>query len=66
MASLATITKHLCCSQLERELAKMRVLPRRILITHPKPQYYEQIRREIEAVGIRQMEMLRDGAVYEL
>jgi len=66
MESLATITKHLCCSQLEHELAKMAVLPKRILITHPKPQYYEQIKREIEAIGIRQMELLRDGAVYEL
>lgn len=65
MESLATITKHLCCSQLERELSKMSVLPKRILVTHPKPQYYEQIRREVAAVGIRQMELLRDGAVYE-
>lgn len=66
MESLAATTKHLCCSQLERELAKMAVLPKRILITHPKPQYYKQIKREIEAIGIRQMELLRDGAVYEL
>jgi len=66
MESLATITKHLCCSQLEQELAKMAVLPRRILITHPKPQYYEQIHREVKAMGIPQMELLRDGADYEL
>lgn len=66
MESLATLTKHLCCSQLEIELAKMPVLPKRILITHPKPQYYEQIRREVEALGIRQMELLRDGNLYEI
>lgn len=65
MESLATLTKHLCCSQLEKELAKMAVLPKRILITHPKPQYYEQISKEIASLGIRQMELLRDGNVYE-
>lgn len=66
MESMATLTKHLCCSQLEQELAKMAVLPKRILITHPKPQYYDQIRREIEALGINQMELLHDGAVYDI
>lgn len=65
MESLATLTRHLCCSQLEQELAKMAVLPRRILITHPKPQYYEQISLEVTALGIRQMELLRDGSIYE-
>lgn len=66
MASMATLTKHLCCSQLEQELAKMPILPKRILITHPKPQYFDQIQREIEALGIRQMALLHDGAVYDI
>ncbi|MGB4598654.1 MAG: 3',5'-cyclic-nucleotide phosphodiesterase [Trichlorobacter sp.] len=65
MASMATLTRHLCCSQLEQELAKMAVLPTRILITHPKPQYYAQIREEVDALGLGQMELLRDGNVYD-
>lgn len=64
--SLALLTQHLCCSLLETELAKMPVLPRRILITHPKPQYYQQIRDEIARMGIRQVELLRDGTIYDI
>lgn len=63
---LALLTKHLSCSLLEKELAKIAVLPKRILITHPKPQYYERISREVAALGIDGMELLHDGAVYEL
>ncbi|CAH2031625.1 3',5'-cyclic-nucleotide phosphodiesterase [Trichlorobacter ammonificans] len=63
---LALLTKHLCCSLLEKELAKIPVLPKRILITHPKPQYYGQIRREIEMLGIKQVELLRDGTIYDI
>lgn len=63
---LALLTKHLCCSLLEKELAKIPVLPKRILITHPKPQYYGQIRREIERLGIKQVELLRDGTIYDI
>lgn len=63
---LALLTQHLCCSLLEKELAKISELPKRILITHPKPQYYEQIRDEIAQMGIRQVELLRDGTIYDI
>lgn len=64
--SLALLTQHLCCSLLEKELSKMAVLPKRILITHPKPQYYQIIKAEIEQMGIRQLELLRDGTIYDI
>ena len=64
--SLALLTQHLCCSLLEKELSKIKVLPERILITHPKPQYYAQIRDEIQQLGIRQVELLRDGTIYDI
>jgi ribonuclease BN (tRNA processing enzyme) len=63
---LALLTQHLCCSLLEKELAKMDVLPRRILITHPKPQYYQLIKEEIQQMNIKQLELLRDGNIYEV
>ena len=63
---LALLTQHLCCSLLEKELAKIAELPKRILITHPKPQYYEVIKKEIYQMGIRQIELLRDGTVYDI
>lgn len=65
MESLALMTGHLSCSLLKAELAKIRELPRRILITHPKPQYVDTIRTEIMALGLPQVELLRDGALFE-
>lgn len=64
--SLALLTQHLCCSLLEKELAKISVLPKRILITHPKPQYYDQIKHEIATLGLKQVELLRDGTIYDI
>jgi ribonuclease BN (tRNA processing enzyme) len=66
MESLALMTKHLTCSLLRVELDKIDRLPKRIFITHPKPQYYDNIRAEIESLGRTEIELLHDGAVFEL
>jgi ribonuclease BN (tRNA processing enzyme) len=66
MVELALLTKHLTCSLLKTELAKIEVLPRRIFITHPKPQYYDVIRQEVESLGIPGIELLHDGTVFNL
>jgi ribonuclease BN (tRNA processing enzyme) len=66
MQSLAELTKHLTSSMLVKELAKIEVLPKRILITHPKPQYFDQIHKEVNALAIDGLELLRDGSVYEI
>lgn len=42
------------------------VLPKKILITHRKPQYYDRIRKEIEDLAIDWVELLRDGSVYDI
>jgi ribonuclease BN (tRNA processing enzyme) len=66
MEDLALLTGHLTCSLLRVELKKIARLPKRILITHPKPQYYEIIRTEIEGLGLKEIELLHDGVVFEL
>jgi len=66
MESLALVSKHLTSSMLIDELAKIAELPKRILITHPKPQYYDIIRREIECLEIQGIELLHDGSVYDI
>lgn len=66
MKDLAEVTKHLTASMLVEELAKIEVLPKRILITHPKPQYYDLIHKEVEGLAISGVELLRDGSVYEI
>ncbi len=66
MKELALLTKHLTTSMLVEELAKIDVLPKRILITHPKPQYYDRILKEVEALTIAGVELLHDGSEYEI
>jgi len=66
MRDLALLTKHLTASMLIEELAKIDVLPKRILITHPKPQYYDLIHKEVAGLAIAGVELLRDGSVYEI
>jgi ribonuclease BN (tRNA processing enzyme) len=66
MEPLALLTKHLTCSLLSSELEKIAVLPKRILVTHPKPQYYDIIRSEIECLGLKEIELLHDGALFEI
>jgi len=66
MESLALLTKHLTCSLMRKELAKMTTMPKKILITHPKPQYYDTIRREIAELGLSQIELLHDGSVFQI
>ena len=41
-------------------------LPKRILVTHPKPQYYDIIRTEIERLGLKEIELLHDGTVFDI
>jgi ribonuclease BN (tRNA processing enzyme) len=66
MESLALLTKHLTCSLLRTELDKITTLPKRIFVTHPKPQYVDIISSEIEALGLKGIELLHDGAVFEI
>jgi ribonuclease BN (tRNA processing enzyme) len=66
LQNLAQLTKHLTVAMLTEELAKIPVLPKRILVTHPKPQYYDQILREVNDMSIAGVELLRDGSVYDI
>ncbi len=66
MEETARLTGHLTPRLLGMELGKVAKLPPRVLVTHPKPQYYDTIRTELVALGIPRLELLRDGNVYEL
>lgn len=66
MERMALLTGHLTARLLLAELGKIRTLPPRILITHPKPQFYRTIADELAALGVPQLELLRDGSRYEL
>jgi hypothetical protein len=47
-------------------LDKIAILPKRIFITHPKPQYFDIIRSEVAALGLKEIELLHDGAIFEI
>lgn len=66
MEKLSLLTKHLTCSLLSKELEKCEILPERIFITHPKPQYYERIRQEVSQLGLKNVELLSDGSIYDI
>jgi ribonuclease BN (tRNA processing enzyme) len=66
MQEIALLTKHLTCSLLKTELKKIERLPSRILITHPKPQYFSIIKREVASLGNPAIELLHDGAVFTI
>lgn len=66
MTDLALLTKHLTCSLLNKELQKIVVPPKRILITHPKPQYYDLIRSEVARMGVEGIELLHDGMIFNI
>jgi ribonuclease BN (tRNA processing enzyme) len=65
MAEVALMTGHLTPCLLRQELLKCRTLPGRILVTHLKPQYHDQIRDELGMLAIPGIELLSDGRCYE-
>jgi cAMP phosphodiesterase len=66
MEALAGKTGHMTPAMLVAELMKIKTLPGRIFITHPKPQYIKQIRKEIARLGMQQIEILQDGKSYRV
>lgn len=66
MEEMAIMTGHLTAGLLGAELKKMKVLPDRILVTHPKPQYISTIIKELGKLGHGNIELLKDGEVYEI
>jgi ribonuclease BN (tRNA processing enzyme) len=66
MEALANKTGHLTARLLLKELAKLKDSPEKIFITHPKPQYIGQIRKEIRNIGSRNISLLEDNKVYDI
>ncbi len=66
MEMLAKKTGHLTSKLLVGELKKMNGFHGRIFVTHPKPQYIDRIEKEIRRIDGCDIEMLKDGHVYEI
>ncbi len=66
MEEMAEMTGHLTASLLETEIKKMRNVPGRIYITHPKPQYLDTILAELKSLRVTGVELLRGGEMLEV
>ncbi len=61
MEAIALKAGHLTPGLMRRELDKMNPLPKKIYVTHMKPQLSKLIKRELEGLKIRNLTCLRDG-----
>jgi ribonuclease BN (tRNA processing enzyme) len=66
MRRMAVMTGHLTAGLLKEELKKMSGIPRKILVTHPKPQYLERIRQEIGNLGMSNIKLIKEGREYRI
>jgi ribonuclease BN (tRNA processing enzyme) len=61
MGEMAIKTGHLTTRLFREELLKIREMPERIYITHPKPQYFKTIQAELQRLRLDNLTLLRDG-----
>jgi cAMP phosphodiesterase len=66
MNDFALLTGHLTPSLLSNELLKLKTLPSLILITHPKPQFRDQIISELSQLQFPGIRLMSDGDEYYL
>ncbi|HIJ59545.1 MAG TPA: 3',5'-cyclic-nucleotide phosphodiesterase [Nitrospirae bacterium] len=66
MKELALLTGHLTSELMKQEIDKINPKPERIYITHPKPQFINQIKQELSALKLKNLSMLKDGAILKL
>jgi ribonuclease BN (tRNA processing enzyme) len=66
MEETALKTGHLTPQLLKKELLKMKHVPKRIYVTHAKPQYLRAINLELRRLRINNLKLLKDGESIEL
>ena len=66
MGEMAIKTGHLTTRLFREELLKIREMPERIYITHPKPQYFKTIQAELQRLRLDNLTLLRDGQIIRV
>jgi len=66
MKEMAIMTGHLTPRLLAEELLKIHCLPEIIYITHPKPQYIDTIKTQLQKLKIRNLRLLHDGETIRI
>ena len=62
MEEFAIKTGHLTPQLLKKEILKIKSLPEKIYITHPKPQYLKTIKTQLQHLKLRNVGLLRNGS----
>ena len=63
MSDMAALTGHLTSRLLKAEIRKIKQMPDRIYITHPKPQHLKVIRTELAKLRMKNLTLLKEGDV---
>jgi ribonuclease BN (tRNA processing enzyme) len=63
MKEIAINTGHLTPQLMKDEIKKICKMPQNIYITHPKPQFFELIKKELKLLKLRNLKMLKDGEI---
>jgi ribonuclease BN (tRNA processing enzyme) len=66
MSSLAIKTGHLTPDLLRKEILQISPMPELICITHPKPQYFSTIKRELQQLKLKSLKILKDGDIIRI
>jgi ribonuclease BN (tRNA processing enzyme) len=66
MEKEAIRTGHLTPWLLRMELSKMKHVPKKIWVTHVKPQYFETIHSELGKLGVSNLRLLKDGETIKV
>lgn len=66
MRDMAAITGHLTSRLLKEEIRKLKQMPDRIYITHPKPQHLKVIKAELAKLRMKNLRLLKDGDVIKI
>jgi cAMP phosphodiesterase len=66
MRNMAVTTGHLTPELLREELKKIPEMPDHVYITHPKPQYFTKIRKEFNALKMKNIKILREKDIVTI
>ena len=66
MRDMAVNTGHLTPELLNEEIAGIPQTPEHICITHPKPQYFKTIKKELDSLKMKNLQVLKEGDIIRV
>ena len=66
MEEIAIQTGHLTPRLLKKEISKIKPMPEKIYLTHVKPQYSKDIKKELKGLNIKNLKLLKEGQTIKV